>query len=195
MHMTTGTLVRLAFVAGAGLALIASASSGNTGAYAPAPTGAAPQSQTGGPPASQPMDPSSSLGLWRSTFGAVKIEPDNSQGGIAGGAIHGVYVYQKAGAEVTGYFSGRLDGNVLNFRWQEPSNPPLGGAGYLVFDVRGQQYSGRWWSDARDRVGVWNGWRQAPTQGNDPYSTQSYGGDAYGGASYGNSYPPPAPSY
>ena len=70
-------------------------------------------------------------------------------------------MYQRQGQEVVGYFSGNLRGNVLQFRWQEPNNPPLTGEGYLVFDPQGRQYSGRWWSDKRDRVGDWNGWRQA----------------------------------
>jgi hypothetical protein len=135
------------------------------------------------------MDPARSLGLWRSTFGAVKIEADNSRGGIAAGAVQGIWVYQRRGQEVIGYFSGSLRGNVLEFRWQEPGSeaaPPLVGAGYLVFEQTGRQYSGRWWGDKRDRVGDWNGWRQANAQAQQPQYS-SYGGNAYGGAT-----PPPA---
>jgi hypothetical protein len=147
------------------------------------------------------MEPSTALGLWRSTFGAVKIEADDSKGGLQAGAVQGVWVYQRQGQEVVGYFAGQLRGNVLQFRWQEPNNPPLTGEGYLVFDVQGRQYNGRWWSDRRDRVGDWNGWRQqggqdpaaGPGNAGDPYGGQSGGqsGGQYGGATYA---PRPAPS-
>ena len=42
------------------------------------------QNQTAPPP--QQMEPARALGLWRSTFGAVKIEADNSKGGLQTGA-------------------------------------------------------------------------------------------------------------
>jgi hypothetical protein len=77
-------------------------------------------------------------------------------------------VYDRQGEEVVGYFAGNLRGNVLQFHWQEPSNPPLTGEGFLVFDGQGRQYSGRWWSDRRERVGDWSGWRQPPQVGADP---------------------------
>jgi hypothetical protein len=152
------------------------------------------------PPPPQQMEPGRALGLWRSTFGAVKIEADNSKGGLNTGAVQGVWVYQRQGQEVVGYFSGNLRGNVLDFHWQEPNNPPLTGAGYLVFDPQGRQYSGRWWSDRRDRIGDWNGWRQASgmTGGNGGYNPQGqYGGQAYGnpygGQAYGYQQPPAYP--
>jgi hypothetical protein len=136
------------------------------------------------------MDASRALGLWRSTFGAVKIEPDSSRGGLEAGSLQGIWVYQRQGREVIGYFSGGLRGNVLQFHWQEPNDPPLTGEGFLVFDVQGRQYSGRWWSDKRDRVGDWNGWRQG-AQGNRPppryVDTQS----PYGGQGYGDQQPNP----
>lgn len=110
------------------------------------------------------MEPARALGLWRSTFGAVKIEPDASKGGLEAGSVQGIWVYQRQGQEVIGYFAGNLRGNVLQFRWQEPNDPALTGEGFLVFDVQGRQYAGRWWSDRRDRIGDWSGWRQsAPT--------------------------------
>ncbi|HET9992966.1 MAG TPA: hypothetical protein VFQ65_30730 [Kofleriaceae bacterium] len=108
----------------------------------------------------------------------MKIEADNSKGGIQSGALQGVWQYQRQGQEVVGYFFGTLRGNVLQFRWQEPANPPLTGEGYLVFEQTGRQYSGRWWSDKRDRVGDWNGWRQAGAQQqpeNDPNQAGQYG--------------------
>jgi hypothetical protein len=148
------------------------------------------------PPPPRDMDASRSLGLWRSTFGAVKIEPDNNRGGLPSGAVQGIWTYQRQGTEVIGYFSGSLRGNVLEFRWDEPGTPPLTGAGYLVFDTEGRQYSGRWWSDKRDRVGDWNGWRQASSL--QPSGTQAgqYGGQPYGGQPYGGqpqTYPQPQP--
>lgn len=134
------------------------------------------------------MEASAALGLWQTNFGAVKIEADNSKGGLQAGSVQGVWVYQRQGAEVVGYFAGNLRGNVLQFRWQEPNNPPLTGEGFLVFDPQGRQYNGRWWSDRKDRVGDWNGWRKPQSQpaygnannANDPYAGQ-YGGQAYGG--------------
>jgi hypothetical protein len=159
---------------------------------------AAPEAQAmGNPPPAQQMEPARALGLWRSTFGAVKIEADNSKGGLQAGAVQGVWVYQRQGQEVIGYFAGQLRGNVLQFRWQEPNNPPLTGEGYLVVDVQGRQYNGRWWSDRRDRVGDWNGWRQGAP---DPAAMQGQGnagdpyGGRYGGATYAQPRPAPAPA-
>ena len=153
-----------------------------------------PQTAQSSPPPPQDMEAARALGLWRSTFGAVKIDADNAHGGIAAGAIHGVWQYQRQGQDVVGYFYGTLRGNVLQFHWQEPANPPLTGEGYLVFEQTGRQYSGRWWSDHRDRVGDWNGWRQQtqanpyaypqPGQNGQPAYGQ-YGGQAYGNQAYG----------
>ena len=110
-------------------------------------------------PASQPMDNRLSLGLWRSSFGPVKIETDDSRGASH---IMGVWVYDRAGTEVVGFFSGPLDGNVLNFVWREPTDAePLKGRGYLVFDPSGASFTGRWWTESQDRSGEWNGWRAA----------------------------------
>ncbi len=138
------------------------------------------------------MEPNLALGLWRSTFGAVKIEADNSHGGLAAGSLQGIWMYQRQGQEVVGYFAGSLRGNVLQFRWQEPNNPPLTGEGFLVFDVQGRQYAGRWWSDKRDRVGDWSGWRQAGRQAARAYGDAS---GAYGGQDDGRDQPPPGQPY
>lgn len=195
--MSAGNVARVGLLLAAVLAAAGSATSGsNDNKTAMGQNGGA-QAQT--PPPPQQMEGARALGLWRSTFGGVKIEADNSKGGLNTGAVQGVWVYQRSGQEVIGYFSGNLRGNVLDFRWQEPNNPPLTGAGYLVFDPQGRQYSGRWWSDRRDRIGDWNGWRQAPTQGGDqynpqqpqPYGGQAYGSNPYGGAAYGYQQPPP----
>jgi hypothetical protein len=193
--MTLGNLARVVAVLAACAAAVGSAtSSSNNGNVPPAGPEAQP---IGGPPPPQQMEPSRALGLWRSTFGAVKIEADDAKGGLGAGAVQGVWVYQRQGQEVIGYFAGQLRGNVLQFRWQEPNNPPLTGEGYLVFDVEGRQYNGRWWSDRRDRVGDWNGWRQ---QGSPPPQGGTPGGAApdpyaspYGGATYGPA-PGPAPA-
>ena len=187
--MNLGNIARVVTVAAACLAAAGSATSNSNNPPAQ------PQSANMSPPPPQEMEAARALGLWRSTFGAVKIEADNARGGIGAGAVQGIWVYQRRGQEVIGYFSGTLRGNVLDFRWQEPGGPdapPLVGAGYLVFEQSGRQYSGRWWSDKRDRVGDWNGWRQA----NAPQQPQvgGYGGAAYGGATYGqNPYGPQQP--
>jgi len=110
-------------------------------------------------PESRPMDGNLALGLWKSSFGPVKIEVAQEQ---EQGQLRGVWVYDRNGEEVVGYFSGLLDGNVLSFSWQEPGDQaPLQGAGYLVFDPDGKSFAGKWWTDARDRSGGWNGWRAA----------------------------------
>jgi len=207
--MRLGNALRVAAV----LAAVAAAAGSATSTSNQNPGGQPPPYAQNQAPPPQNMAPENALGLWRSTFGAVKIEADQSKGGLAAGAVQGVWVYQRQGQEVIGYFSGNLRGNVLQFRWQEPNNPPLTGEGWLVFDPQGRQYSGRWWSDRRDRVGDWNGWRSAP-QAQPPYGAtygayggQPYGGDpwqggqgyggAYGGTGYGGYQqpysPPPAP--
>jgi hypothetical protein len=156
--MNLGNVARVALVAASCLAAVGSASSNSN-------TAADPQaSAQQGPPQPQQMDAQHALGLWRSTFGAVKIDADGAHGGIQAGAVHGVWEYSRQGQDVIGYFYGTLQGNVLRFKWQEPANPPLTGEGFLVFEQSGGQYHGRWWSDGKDRVGDWNGWRQAQTQ-------------------------------
>jgi hypothetical protein len=202
--MSVGNVARVVAILAAVVAAAGSATSGSTDNKSMMQQ----QGQNQTPPPPQQMEPGRALGLWRSTFGAVKIEADNSKGGINTGAVQGVWVYQRAGQEVVGYFAGSLRGNVLDFTWQEPNNPPLTGAGYLVFDPQGRQYTGRWWSDRRDRIGDWNGWRQAATQGGDQYTQpqapsgfggQAYGGGqpygAYGGAAYGYQQPPQRQPY
>jgi hypothetical protein len=146
------TACRLLVVAGAAAAALASASS-NQSRLPDAPAGGA----YSGPPAGTPMDPGRALGLWKTSFGPVKVEHD-PQGGPE--AVHGVWVYDRAGEQVIGYFYGMLSGNVLQFHWQEPGRPTnLLGAGWIAFDPAGRSFSGKWWSDSRDRGGDWNGWR------------------------------------
>jgi hypothetical protein len=183
--MSVGNLARVVAVLAACLAAAGSATSTSNSSQNQSTSQVAANTQNSPPPPQQ-MDASRALGVWRSTFGAVKIEADNSQGGLSAGNLHGVWVYQRQGQEVIGYFSGNLRGNVLQFHWQEPNNPPLTGEGYLVFDVQGRQYSGRWWSDKRDRVGDWNGWRQPGPQQRDQ-------ADPYGGQGNGEDQPQPQP--
>jgi hypothetical protein len=184
--MSVGKLARIAAVLAACAAAAGSAtSSSSSGSGQSASMAGA--GGTNNPPPPQQMEPNVALGLWRSTFGAVKIEADNSHGGIAAGSLQGVWMYQRQGQEVIGYFAGNLRGNVLSFRWQEPNSPPLTGEGFLVFDVQGRQYSGRWWSDKRDRVGDWNGWRQPLARGGSPSRNDAAG--AYGGQDDGYDQP------
>ena len=148
-----------------------------------------PEQPVGQAPPPQQMDVSRALGLWKSSFGAVKIEEDATKGAGAG-FLHGVWVYQRAGQDVIGYFGGNLRGNVLNFSWKEPSTPaPLVGEGYLVFDPNGGRFSGKWWTANRDRTGEWNGWRLENGQPAAPPQN-----DPYGGQTYGYGYPPPPSS-
>jgi len=163
--MKLGNVARVALVAASCLAAVGSATSSSNNSA----NGNDPAAASQSPPQPQQMDAQRALGLWRSTFGAVKIDPDNAHGGLQAGAVHGVWEYTRQGADVIGYFYGTLQGNVLRFKWQEPptqaATPPLTGEGFIVFEQTGRQYSGRWWSDHRDRVGDWNGWRQAAQGG------------------------------
>lgn len=103
------------------------------------------------------MNPQSAVGFWTSNFGPVKIEMDNTGGPEK---LHGIWVYKQESQEIIGYFSGTAEGNLLHFNWQEPSaNGSLRGAGYLSFNVDGSSFTGRWWTENRDRGGDWNGWR------------------------------------
>jgi len=196
--MTPSNVARVLCVAAAVIAAAGSATSNtndNQNASMIPPYG---QSQGGGgAPPPQQMEPGRAVGLWSSNFGGVKIEADNTRGGIASGAVQGVWVYNRHGQEVIGYFSGTLRGNVLQFRWQEPAAqgaPPLNGEGWLQFDASGRQYTGRWWTERRDRVGDWNGWRDAgggdPAYGGQP---EPYGGQ-YGAQPDGSGYARPAPA-
>jgi len=101
------------------------------------------------------MDPDRALGLYRSSFGPVKIEIEPEQGAPA---VHGAWVYDRQGNEVIGYFGGQLNGNVLEFDWEEPGDPePLRGQGFLVFHSDGTGFYGKWWTTSRDRSGDWTG--------------------------------------
>jgi hypothetical protein len=182
--MNFGNVARVLTVAAACAAALGSASSTSNNGPAQA------QYSQNSPPPPQQMDSARALGLWRSTFGAVKIEADNAHGGIQAGALQGVWMYQRQGQDVIGYFYGTLSGNVLKFSWQEPNNPPLTGQGYIVFEQTGRQYSGRWWSDKHDRVGDWNGWRQADGSQQQQPENAGYG-QPYGGAQYGAQQPYP----
>jgi len=171
-----GTACRVLIVAGAAAALLAS---GSSNANRPDDG-----SQGSSAPASQPMEAAQALGLWKTSFGPVKIEKDPDSGDKN---LRGVWVYERSGEQVIGYFSGPLDGNVLQFRWTEPAKPAdLVGDGYLVFDPNGQSFSGKWWTTDRARGGEWNGWRKDGGQGSpDPASTSPEGGPPPEGA------PPP----
>src|ERR1043165_42499 len=136
--MSAGNVARVVAVLAACVAAAGSATSSSNQNQ----SFSGPPSQSGPPPAQQ-MEPTRALGLWRSTFGAVKIEPDSSRGGLEAGNLQGIWVYQRQGQEGVGYFAGNLRGNVLQFHWQETADPPLTGEGFLVFDVQGRQYSGR----------------------------------------------------
>lgn len=159
-------VARALALVGACAATLASASSSSS---SPPPGYAGQQGLS--PPPPQAMQPQAALGLWMSSFGAVKISEDLSRGAVGSGNLHGAWTYQdqRSGREVVGYFSGTLRGNVLELRWQEPALPaPLVGSGYLVFDPMGARFSGRWRTDTGDRGGEWSGWRDTGVQGRAP---------------------------
>jgi hypothetical protein len=121
--------------------------------YRPA---AGAHSPTGSVPApTEDLAPDRAAGLYRSSFGSVKIELDAERGAPY---LVGVWVYDRGGQEVVGLFEGRLNGNVLEFRWEEPADDrPLTGGGYLVFYDGGAGFSGTWWTTSQDRSGAWTG--------------------------------------
>jgi hypothetical protein len=176
--MNFGNVARVVTVAAACFAALGSATSNTNNGPA-----ASQQYAKDSPPPPQQMDAGRALGLWRSTFGAVKITSDDLHGGIQAGAVQGIWEYQRQGQDVIGYFYGTLRGNVLQFRWNEPNNPPLNGEGFLVFEPSGRQYSGRWWTDKRDRIGDWNGTRAGGDASQQQYANY---GQPYGGAQYGS---------
>ncbi len=117
------------------------------------------------------MAPSAAVGLWKTTFGPVKIELDDKRGP---GQVRGIWFYKRGGEQVVGDFGGQLRGNVLQFTWREPAKPNnLTGSGYLVFDQRGQRFHGKWWTNAKDRTGTWTGWRHGQ-QNRQPDNRQPY---------------------
>lgn len=168
-------LSSVARVAIVGAAALAAAASSGSNQQPPA----GPVSGGGGfaAPAPRHMEPGTELGLWRSSFGPVKIEvdPRGSQD-----QVQGAWRYMRGAQEVIGIFWGSMRGNVLEFEWQEPGQgAPLEGRGYLVFAPGGDGFQGKWWTASRDRSGDWNGWRddaaasggpaeQAPPEGYDP---------------------------
>lgn len=107
------------------------------------------------------MNLSLTLGFWQTNFGPVKIERDTKG---SGDAVHGIWLYDRDGQEIIGYFSGVPNGNILQFHWREPS--PVGenleGEGFLAWSADGLRFDGYWWTKNRDRGGEWNGWRLAP---------------------------------
>jgi hypothetical protein len=151
-----GAVVRLGVAAGAALLAAASATQPQQGGYGAAYPGAPEPSSMFRPPAPEPMAPEAALGLYRSSFGPVKIERDPESG--AQSAVVGVWVYDRGGEEVVGLFEGQLQGNVLEFTWQEPAAPaPLSGQGFLVFHRDGAGFYGKWWSADGRRSGDWTG--------------------------------------
>lgn len=180
MMRSLATAARLTVAALAALTLLASSRSQSTPSQPQQPPGA----WNAAPPPSTAMAPSAAAGLWRTTFGAVKIEEDGPSG------VHGAWLYEREGREIVGYFGGALDGNVLRFTWREPAQaqpgePQLGGEGWLVFEANAGKFSGRWWTHNRDRQGDWTGERGAPLGAAAPAPTPGFGDATYGGAAYG----------
>src|SRR5262245_31466402 len=90
-------VARIALVSAAALAAVGSASSTSQTSPPPTPYGAYGTPQ---PPPPQAMEPTRATGLWKSSFGAVKVEEDQRSGA---GALQGVWVYDRNGQEVIGY--------------------------------------------------------------------------------------------
>src|SRR5205085_71622 len=100
--MSVGNVARVVMVVAACAAAAGSATSTSSSGQNQPPSMNGPGgdgSQTSAPPPQQ-MEPQRALGLWRSTFGAVKIEPDGSHGGLAAGSVQGIWMYQRQGQDV-----------------------------------------------------------------------------------------------
>jgi hypothetical protein len=179
--------IRVAIIGAAALA--ATASSGSKKAPPSTPGGGGAGFAA---PAPRHMEAGTEQGLWRSSFGPVKIEVDPRGAGPTD--VQGAWRYMRGADEVIGLFWGSLRGNVLEFEWQEPGQgASLGGRGYLVFDPSGDRFQGKWWTTAQDRSGDWNGWRDAagnggPAEPAPPVDDGGYDPNDPSGA-------PPPPSY
>src|SRR5258708_6552983 len=82
--MSAGNVARVAAVLAACVAAAGGATSKSSSNQNQSEPMSGPGSQSSPPPPQQ-MEASRALGLWRSTFGAVKIEPDSSKGGLDSG--------------------------------------------------------------------------------------------------------------
>lgn len=117
------------------------------------------------PPAAESMPAALAIGSWESTFGKLAIEPDASRGGLAAGAVRGSWAYARDRETFTGDFTGSLRGTLLEVRWIEAGRSsmlPLVGKAFVTFDATGNNFTGMWWTDAHDRMGMWQGWRRTP---------------------------------
>ncbi|HET6613197.1 MAG TPA: hypothetical protein VFG83_14470 [Kofleriaceae bacterium] len=133
---------------------------GSYGGQAPAEPGTAHVS----PAPTLAMPAAAALGLWQTSFGPVKIVANGAAGPQA---IMGVWVYDRDGREVIGFFGGQLSGNVLSFSWHEPAGAPgldddLTGSGYLTFNPAERRFFGRWWSGDGRLDGSFSGVRPRP---------------------------------
>jgi len=141
-------------------------------------------------PAPVAMAPDAALGLWKSNFGPVKIARDPR--GSSPEEIHGVWSYLRGEQPINGLFWGRLRGNVLDFRWDEPGvNGPLQGEGYIQFSPDGSRFDGQWWTGSRDRSGAFTAERAGAAAPAAPPAPPTYGGADPYGVPYGAPPPPP----
>lgn len=95
-------------------------------------------------------------GRWRSPqLGALRISQ-------SGANVTGRYVFQRGRCQVQGSLSGRADGSLLTFRWQEDHHDcgrsqPLEGEGYFLYAPRKSDGTptlyGRWGYAYSDRAG------------------------------------------
>lgn len=115
-------------------------------------------------PPARPMATGLLLGAWDSNFGAMRIEADESRGGLARGAVSGSWTYWDPSAirEVRGFFKGTQDGTVVRLSWREGEES---GDGFLELSPTGDAFSGRWWNNERTKTGAWRGWRSDAMQG------------------------------
>ena len=81
----------------------------------------------------------------------------------------GVWIYQRGGQEVIGFFTGTLRGNILEFNWHDPAVPrDLTGSGYAVFNPAGMSFTGKLWTSDGTRTYDWNAWREQASTGAAP---------------------------
>ena len=100
-------------------------------------------------PAPVTMEQTAALGTWRSSWGALVLEPSPD------GKIVGRWSYTRAGEQHAGNLEGTFDGNVLRFAWRASSpttGPALGGDGWIAFDPREARFRGEWWTPPFKRM-------------------------------------------
>lgn len=102
-------------------------------------------------------------GVWDSNFGQVKFQRTEKPG-----FYRGVWMFEREGEQVIGYFEGELTGKQFWFRWHQPGEDGQDrvGSGRIFFNEVGNRFDGTWATEDGGQNGNWNGSR-VPSVDND----------------------------